>query len=146
MAEKVPPNSKRNLDAAIVRLFAETGDSQLIRKTIANTIVGQLLPKGAIKGGSSLKFRYGDKVIRFTRDLDAARAKDLETFIEELSAALAKGWNGFTGEVVRLQPPKPKGIPGEYVMQPFAVKIAYNNKSWQTVQLELGHDETESVP
>ncbi|MGV8083716.1 MAG: nucleotidyl transferase AbiEii/AbiGii toxin family protein [Coriobacteriia bacterium] len=140
MAAKTP-NSRRNLDIAIERLFGEADDPLRVRKIIANTIVGQLLPKGAIKGGSALKLRYGDKVTRFTRDLDAARAEELETFIQELDAALAEGWNGFTGKVVRLQPAKPKNVPGEYIMQPFEIKMAYNGKSWLTVQLELGHDE-----
>jgi hypothetical protein len=108
---------------------------------IANTIVGQMLPKGAIKGGSSLKLRYGDKATRFTRDLDAARAEELEKFIQELDDSLAKGWNGFTGRVVRLKPAKPKNVPGEYIMQPFDIKMSYNGSSWLTVQLELGHDE-----
>jgi len=80
-------------------------------------------------------------VTRFTRDLDAARAEDLEVFIKELDAALAEGWNGFTGRVVRLQPPKPMGVPAEYIMQPFEIKMAYNGTPWLTVQLEVGHDE-----
>ena len=135
------PNSRRNLDIAIERVFGATDDPVRVRKLMANTIVGQLLPRGAIKGGSSLKLRYGDKATRFTRDLDAARADALEVFIQELDSAMADGWNGFTGKVVRLTPAKPKSVPGEYVMQPFDIKMAYNGASWLTVQLELGHDE-----
>jgi hypothetical protein len=135
------PNSRRNLDIAIERLFGKTGDPVRVRKTIANTVVGQLLPKGAIKGGSSLKLRYGDKTTRFTRDLDAARAEELEVFIQKLDTALSEGWNGFSGKVVRLQPAKPKNVPGEYIMQPFDIKMKYNGASWLTVQLEIGHDE-----
>jgi hypothetical protein len=135
------PNSRRNLDIAIDRLFSKTDDPVRVRKMIANTIVGQLLPKGAIKGGSSLKLRYGDKATRFTRDLDAARAEELETFIQELNNALVEGWHGFTGKIVYLPPAKPKNVPGEYIMQPFDIKMAYNDVSWLTVQLELGHDE-----
>ncbi|MDR1082914.1 MAG: nucleotidyl transferase AbiEii/AbiGii toxin family protein [Coriobacteriales bacterium] len=135
------PNSRRNLDIAIERLFGTTDDTIRVRKMIANTIVGQMLPKGVIKGGSSLKMRYGDKITRFTRDLDATMAEELKDFIQELDDALAKGWNGFTGKVVRLEPAKPKSVPGEYVMQPFDIKMSYNSASWLTVQLELGHDE-----
>ena len=141
MPEKTPPNSRRNLDDAIARLFGKGEPFSRTRKTIANTVVGQLLPKGAIKGGSSLKFRYGDSTTRFTRDLDAARAEDLEVFIQELDTALTKGWNGFTGKAVRLQPPKPMGVPDEYIMQPFEIKMTYNGTPWLTVQLEVGHDE-----
>lgn len=135
------PNSRRNLDIAIDRLFGKSDDPMRVRKTIANTVVGQLLPKGAIKGGSSLKLRYGDKTTRFTQDLDAARAEELEVFIQKLDTALVEGWSGFSGNVVRLQPAKPKNVPGEYIMQPFDIKMKYNGASWLTVQLEISHDE-----
>jgi hypothetical protein len=108
---------------------------------MANTIVGQLLPKGVVKGGSALKLRYGDETTRFSRDFDTARAEELEVFLEHLDAALIGGWNGFTGRVIRKEPAKPRGVPGEYIMQPFEVKLAYKGKSWLTVPLEVGHDE-----
>ena len=62
----------KNLDKAIEQAFGP-GDSFLQTRThIANAIVGQMLPAGVIKGGSSLKFRWGDKCTRFTNDLDTA--------------------------------------------------------------------------
>jgi len=57
------------------------------------------------------------------------------------NGALIGGWNGFTGRVVRKEPAKPHGVPGEYIMQPFEVKLAHKGKSWITVPLEVGHDE-----
>jgi hypothetical protein len=135
------PNSRRNLDIAINRLLGQAGNPLQVRTVVANTIVGQLLPKGAVKGGSSLKLRYGDEATRFTRDLDAARADDLDVFLDELDAALKSGWNGFTGRVVRKEPAKPPNVPGEYIMQPFEIKLEYKGKSWITVPLEIGHDE-----
>ena len=54
------PNSKRNLDLAIVRIFGNSTNLLQIRVLMANTIVGQLLPSGAVKGGSALKLRYGN--------------------------------------------------------------------------------------
>ena len=140
MIEKIP-NSRRNLDISIDRIFGVEGNQFQVRTLIANTIIGQLLPKGVVKGGSALKLRYGDKTTRFTRDLDAARADELNIYIEQLDSALNNGWNGFTGRVVRKEPAKPKGIPGEYIMQPFEIKLAYKGKSWLTVPLEIGHDE-----
>lgn len=140
MTKKLP-NSKRNLDIAINRIVGAEANPLQIRTLLANTIVGQLLQNGVVKGGSALKLRYGDKITRFTRDLDTARADDLETFIEQLDASLKNGWYGFTGRVVRKIPAKPKGIPEEYIMQPFEIKLAYNGKSWITVPLEIGHDE-----
>ena len=68
-------------------------------------------------------------------------ADELEVFLGDLSTALKDGWNGFTGGIVRKEPAKPKGIPGEYIMQPFEIKLAYKGKSWITVPLEIGHDE-----
>jgi hypothetical protein len=135
------PNSRRNLDIAIERIFGKDKNVLQIRTVIANTIVGQLLPKGVVKGGSALKLRYGDETTRFSRDFDAARAEELEVFLEQLDIALADGWNGFTGRVIRKEPAKPRGVPGEYIMQPFEVKLAYKGKSWLTVPLEVGHDE-----
>ena len=140
MSEKIP-NSRRNLDISIDRIFGVDGNQLQVRTLIANTIIGQLLPKGVVKGGSALKLRYGNKTTRFTRDLDTARADELSVYLEQLDAALDNGWNGFTGRVVRKEPAKPKGIPGEYIMQPFEIKLAYKGKSWLTVPLEIGHDE-----
>jgi len=135
------PNSRRNLDIAIDRVFGANKNQLQIRALLANTIIGQLLPKGVVKGGSALKLRYGDNTTRFTRDLDTARAEELEVFLEQLDTALKGGWHGFTGRIVRKEPAKPIGIPGEYIMQPFEIKLAYNGKSWLTVPLEIGHDE-----
>jgi len=140
MSDKMP-NSRRNLDISIDRIFGADGNQLQVRTLIANTIIGQLLPKGVVKGGSALKLRYGDKTTRFTRDLDTARADELNVYLEQLDVTLSDGWNGFTGSVVRKEPAKPKGIPGEYIMQPFEIKLAYNGKSWLTVPLEIGHDE-----
>ena len=141
MSQKTPPNSRRNLDIAIDRTFGSDQNPLQIRTLIANTIIGQLLPKGVIKGGSALKLRYGDKTTRFTRDLDTARADELNVYLEQLNESLNTGWNGFTGRVVRKEPAKPKGVPGEYIMQPFEIKLSYKGKSWLTVPLEIGHDE-----
>jgi len=135
------PNSRRNLDIAIDRIFGTEQNSIQIRTILANTIVGQLLPGGVVKGGSSLKFRYGDKTTRFTRDFDTARAEELDIFLEQLSKSLHDGWNGFNGRLVTKSPPSPKGIPGEYIMKPFEVKLAYMGKSWVTIPLEIGHNE-----
>ena len=135
------PTSRRNLDIAIDHIFAIDNNPLQVRTLIANTIIGQLLPKCVVKGGSALKIRYGDKTTRFTRDLDAVRANELNEFLEQLDLALTNGWNGFTGRIVRKEPAKPKGIPVKYVMQPFEIKLSYLGKSWLTVPLEIGHDE-----
>lgn len=68
-----PPISRRLLDIAIERLSDNQSDDPLrLRRMMGNTIVAQLLPDGVVKGGGSLKLRFGDKATRYTRDLDAA--------------------------------------------------------------------------
>jgi hypothetical protein len=140
MSDKIP-NSRRNLDIAINRIFGSETNPLQVRTVLANTIIGQLLPNGAVKGGSALKLRYGDRPTRFTRDLDMARAEELKDFLEGLNAALKTGWHGFSGRIVHRESAKPKGVPVEYIMQPFEIKLSYNGKSWLTVPLEIGHDE-----
>lgn len=138
MAMKTP-NSRRNLDEAIKRAFG--ADYLQARIAMANAIVGQMLPEGVVKGGSALKLRFGDAATRFTTDLDTARVHDVETFVDMLDERLAVGWCGFTGHVVPRSPAHPEGVPEQYVMQPYDVKLSYNGKSWLTVPLEIGHDE-----
>lgn len=59
MSENKRPNSRVNLDKAIERVFGR-GDAALRDRTIiADVVVAQMLPDGVVKGGSSLKMRYG---------------------------------------------------------------------------------------
>ena len=141
MNERRLPLSKRHLDMAVERLSARFGEAQRIRRAVANTVVAQLMPNCVIKGGSSLKFRYGDIATRVTKDLDVAQGDDLDMFIERLDDTLQSGWNGFTGHVVRRDPATPKDVPAAYVMHPFDVKLEYNRKPWVTVRLEMGANE-----
>lgn len=108
---------------------------------MANALVGQLLPDGAVKGGSSLKLRFGSHATRFSKDLDTARLSDIEDYADALERALQVGWNGFTGRLVKGRQAAPRGVPGAYVMQPYEVKLSFNGKSWITVPLEVGHNE-----
>lgn len=85
------PLSRRLLDMTIERLSSRFGEAQRIRRAVANTIVAQLMPDCVIKGGSSLKFRYGDIATRVTKDMDAAQGDDLDAFIARLDAALHTG-------------------------------------------------------
>lgn len=135
------PNSKRNLDMALRRLGNSDEDYLRIRTSLANAIVAQMLPNGAVKGGSALKVRFGEENTRATIDFDAARASDLKDFIEEFEDMLGIGWNGFSARLLRRQPASPKDVPGAYVMQPFEVKLNYLGVPWCTVPFELGHDE-----
>ena len=141
MSGKTSPISRRHLDIAIERLTGRFGEAQRIRRAIANTIVAQLMPSGVIKGGSSLKFRYGDVATRVTKDMDAAQGENLDVFISHLDEALALGWHGFSGHIVRREPATPKDVPLAHAMHPFDVKLEYNRKPWVTVRLEMGANE-----
>lgn len=83
------PNSRRNLDLAIERVFDDRETALRMRRVMANVIVGQLLPDGVVKGGSAMKIRFGFAATRVSSDLDTAWAKDIEAFVNELGWAAA---------------------------------------------------------
>lgn len=134
------PNSRRNLDFALERLYGRD-ELPAKRAIMANAVVAQMLPDGSVKGGSAIKMRLGDSITRYTTDLDVARASTIDTFSLKLEATLERGWEGFTGALVEGRQAHPEGVPNAYIMQPFKVKLAYNTKPWVTVDLEVGHNE-----
>lgn len=134
------PMTCANLIKAIGALSAGQDPVRLSR-AMANVIVGQMLPDGVVKGGSSLLFRYGRRGSRYTRDIDTARVMELDPYLRHLNAALTQGWNGFTGRIVAVTPPHPAGVPGVYVMMPFDIKLSYCGRPWQTIRIEIGHNE-----
>lgn len=135
------PNSKRNLDMAIRRMGDGDEDYLRNRAVIANAVIGQMIQNAVIKGGSSLKIRFGDTATRATTDLDVARSVGSDEFAEGFERNLAEGWEGFTGRLVERPKAKPKGVPERYVMQPYEVKLSYLGNPWCTVIFEVGHDE-----
>ena len=134
------PNTCTNLIRAINTVAAGT-DAVRLSRQLANVIVGQMLPDGVIKGGSSLMFRYGSRLTRYTRDVDTARVMEHGEYVARLQRALAAGWNGFTADLVEVEPAKPKDVPGKYVMRPYDAKLKYMGRPWQTVRIEIGHNE-----
>ena len=134
------PNTCTNLIRAINAVAAGT-DAVRLSRQLANVIVGQMLPDGVIKGGSSLMFRYGSRLTRYTRDVDTARAMEHGEYVDRLQRALAAGWNGFTADLVEVEPAKPKDVPGVYVMRPYDAKLKYMGRPWQTIRIEIGHNE-----
>lgn len=119
------PNSRANLDRAIQRLYGTQTRFVEIRSMIANTVVGQFLPDGVVKGGSALRLCFWLDATRMTVDFDTARKNGIVDFIAALSSGLKAGWSGFSGEVLRREPAKPRNVPAEYVMQPFDVKLPF---------------------
>ena len=118
------PNSRRNLDIAIERVAGRGPALVQARTLMADAIVAQMLPDGAVKGGSALKLRFGDVGTRFSEDLDTARVSGIDEYIGVLNAALEEGWQGFTGTAVRRETATPTGVPAAYVMQPYDVKLS----------------------
>lgn len=100
------PNSVRSLEQRIRNL--EGSDELAIRRRVgmALVVVGQMLPEGAIKGGSAMALRYG-RGTRFTQDLDAARVQPLARFRSDFEDSLAAGWAGFTGRLIEKAAPRP---------------------------------------
>jgi len=135
------PKSRRHLDMAIQRAYGVGSALTEARKLMANVVVGQFLPEGVVKGGSSIRLRYGKTATRFTFDLDTAWKSDLDIFLKSMKNNAREGWAGFTAEIIAKQPASPKGIPFDYIMQPFDVKLSYLGQSWCTVELEVGYNE-----
>ncbi|ACZ29492.1 hypothetical protein Xcel_0453 [Xylanimonas cellulosilytica DSM 15894] len=116
MTYTTTPVSVRTLEQRI-RNLEGSGELALRRRiAMALVVVGQMLPEGAIKGGSAMALRYG-RATRFTRDLDAARVQTLAGFRSEFEESLARGWAGFTGRLITRPAPRPTGVPPAYVMQ-----------------------------
>ncbi|WP_026936339.1 nucleotidyl transferase AbiEii/AbiGii toxin family protein [Gulosibacter molinativorax] len=134
------PASVRSLEQRLRNLEGDEGLVLRRRVSMALVVVGQLLPEGAVKGGSAMALRYGRET-RFTRDLDAARVQTLSRFRSDFEEALARGWSGFTGRLIEKKAPRPQAVPTAYVMRPFDVKLDYRGRPWCTVSFELGHNE-----
>jgi len=145
---EAPPTNLRSLEKRIDNLANQLG--RPVRRTqraVANSVVGQMLPPGVVKGGTALKLRVGEAGSRFTPDFDAARASSvtLDDYLNDLGDKLAEGWAGFTGAVSEIDAPEPEGVPEDYVMRPFDIRLAYRSQHWLTVRFELGHDEIGST-
>lgn len=140
MSYQDPPRSARSLEQRIRNLEGDDGLALRRRVGMALVVVGQMLPEGAIKGGSAMALRYG-RGTRFTQDLDAARVQSLDRFRSDFEESLARGWAGFTGRLIEKAAPRPTGVPTSYVMKPFEVRLDYLGRPWCSVKFELGHNE-----
>ena len=136
------PKSRAALERAIVRYAGNDAvRANDLAVAFANAIVAQMVGAGVVKGGTSLKFRYGDKMTRVTSDLDTAWSESLDSFLKDVGGKLKEGWNGFKGEVQILEQANPRRVPFDYVMQPCSVRLSYLGKAWRVVDLEIGHNE-----
>lgn len=148
MKGQTTPTNLRSLTTRLDNSARDSGRPiRRVQRTVANAIIGQMLPPGVMKGGAAMTIRMGEAASRFTTDLDAARHRDvsLDDYLDELAERLGTGWSGFTGTPERLPPAQPDGVPEQYVMQPFVIRLMYLGRRWLTVPFELGHDEIGSA-
>ena len=147
-----PPQNVSFLERAIRSLVDSNDKAYRLRVAMANVVVGQFLRDGVVRGGTSMKLRYGASTTRFTLDFDVARRTDLDDFISEFAKRLEVGWGEFNGSVVKFEGKHPRGVPTEYVMQPYGVKLQYRHHPWCTVRFEVSYgeigdaDEPEMIP
>jgi hypothetical protein len=137
-----PPRNEHELELALTRLAGSNIAAVEYRDIMAGVILGQMLPKGTVvKGGMSMRLRFGPGNSRVTVDFDTARSSELDDYIKSLRTLLEVGWADFTGEVLLRRQSSPADVPFEYVMQPLDIKLAYRNHPWCTVRLEVSHNE-----
>jgi hypothetical protein len=73
------PLNLRSLETRIGNIAREQGRPvRRVQRAVANTVIGQMLPPGVVKGGTAIKLRVGEHASRFTLDFDAARDADVE--------------------------------------------------------------------
>lgn len=137
-----PPKTVADLHRRISQVAAARGQTaRRLHDTVAGIALCQLLPGGAIKGGTGLKLRFGDAMTRETPDVDAALRSDIAEFVDGLRDNLMAGWGGFTGTAVLGETRAPDDVPRDYVMQPLTVQLVYARKVFARVEVEIGYDE-----
>lgn len=143
-----PPANLQTLNRRITGLANELGRPvRRVQRAVANTVVGQMLPPGVVKGGTAVKLRVGEAASRFTPDLDTSprAGLTLDEYVGEFQERLHGGWGGFTGTVETLEPAQPEGVPDDYVMRPYRLAVVFQSRHWLSVTLEVGHDEVGST-
>jgi len=146
--QREAPTNLASLQARMRNVARERGPQERrIQRAIASTVVGEMLPDGVVKGGTAMKIRVGEAGSRYTPDFDVSRSPNVtvEDYVEQLRDRLDRGWSGFTGTVRELEPRQVEDVPPDYVMQPFEIRLAYQDRHWLTVEFELGHDEVGST-
>lgn len=103
-------SSARSAPPHLNSLLKRISNSALTRGTVVgrltavvcNTVIGQMIPDGVVKGGTAMKLRIGESGSRFTPDFDASRRAGLsiDDYQILLAENLQKGWGGFSGTLV----------------------------------------------
>jgi hypothetical protein len=137
----------RNVRALLARLRNHCRTTELdqprVQRHLAMMVVAQLLDGAVIKGGRNLEVRYGLRATRASTDLDVTRAVPLPAFLDQLDAALAAGWQGFTA-TMRERGPIAAPVPQD--RRPYQVDIVTHYRGATgigTVRLEVVSEEVD---
>ena len=136
-----PPHNVADLERALRKLGGSDENGYRLRCVMADVVAGQFLSGAVLRGGSSLKLRYGNATTRFTVDFDIARSTDEQSFLNAFNERLDKGWGGFSGRLAIGIKATPKDVPQEYVMQPYTLKLTYARHPWCSVAIEASYNE-----
>lgn len=142
-----PPTNLRSLDARLRNHCDATGRNfSRARRHVGALIVANLLrgSETVVKGGRNLEIRYGLAATRASTDVDVVRVQALEELLDHLEGVLDDGWAGFTGRVVdkgEIRAP----VPVHYRPHRLDVKLAFEGRSFGTVQIEAAVEEAGGV-
>ncbi|HVV74612.1 MAG TPA: nucleotidyl transferase AbiEii/AbiGii toxin family protein [Mycobacteriales bacterium] len=127
-------NAARDADLPEGRLVRQLG-SYAVAEMLARVTdeAGESL--FLIKGGTSIEMRLGVGHSRASKDLDAAFRGSFDTMYAAASEALAAGWSGFSARV--LPPTRIENAPGAVKPIRFEVKLAYVDRPFCTVPVEV---------
>ncbi len=142
-----PPTNLRSLEARLRNHCAAVGrDFSRARRHIGALVVANLLHGTAtvVKSGRNLEIRYGLAATRASTDLDVVRAQELEEVVDHLEAALDRGWAGFTGRLIDKGPIQAP-VPSDYRPYRLDLKLDFEGRSFDTVQLEAAIEEAGGI-
>lgn len=142
-----PPTNLRSLEARLRNHCAAVGrDFSRARRHIGALVVANLLhgTDTVVKGGRNLEIRYGLAATRASTDVDVVRAQELEEVLDHLEAALDRGWAGFTGRLIDKGPIQAP-VPSDYRPYRLDLKLDFEGRSFDTVQLEAAIEEAGGI-
>ncbi|MDY6055962.1 nucleotidyl transferase AbiEii/AbiGii toxin family protein [Micrococcus sp.] len=163
LAQQAAPRTEAELNRRLASIAEALGvPERRARRLLGAAIVAQMLPSDtAVKGGIGVKIRVGETGTRATRDLDVT-AHDRRRAVEALTAHLERGWGevpasksalkkdpnagprvAFFGSVAAQRQASPAGVPPQYVLQPYTVRLCFltPKTTMTSVLLEIGVDE-----
>ncbi len=94
------------------------------------------------KGGAALEMRFGARA-RTSKDFDTLYCGAMEEALDQVSAGVGSGWQGFTGRVTRIADVDVPGL----AVQPkrFEIKLAYKGRAFVTIPMEVSRPEGDAL-